>query len=145
MFTANPELRSFLLWLDVFTLYKKESAGSVHPEWAEQDYWHELQTQTTCAQDTKIIYGWNIAYFCLHCQSWALFSSINFLFLILILKFMLPYHAFSFYVRISFQHTQSCQQSLFVHAPKPAFQTSRSSSFCIQPTFYTICIDSRIA
>lgn len=131
MFTANPELRSFLLWLDVFTQYKKKSAGSVHPERAEQDYWHELQTQTMCAQDTKIIYGWNIVYFCLHCQSWALFSSINFLFLILILKFMLPYHTFSFCVRISFQHTQSCQQSLFVHAPKQSFQTSGSLLFCI--------------
>lgn len=28
MFTANPELRSFLLWLDVFTRYKKKSAAA---------------------------------------------------------------------------------------------------------------------
>ena len=58
---------------------------------------------------------------------------------------MLPCHAFSFCVRISFQHTQSCQQSLFVHAPKQSFQTFRSLSFCIQHSFYTICIYSRIA
>lgn len=58
---------------------------------------------------------------------------------------MLLYHNFSFCVRISFQHTQSCQQSLFVHAPKQSFQTSGSLSFCIYPSFYTICIYSRIA
>ena len=61
MFTANREPRSFSLWLGVFTRYKKKSAGSVHPIWAGQGCWHKLQTQTTCAQGTKIIYRWSIA------------------------------------------------------------------------------------
>lgn len=61
MFTANREPRSFSLWLGVFTPYKKKSAGSVRPIWAGQGCWHELQTKTTCAQGTKIIYRWSIA------------------------------------------------------------------------------------
>ena len=61
MFTANREPRSFSLWLGVFTRYKKKSAGSVRPIWAGQGCWHELQTKTTCAQGTKIIYRWSIA------------------------------------------------------------------------------------
>ena len=62
MFTANREPRSFSLWLGIFTRYKKKSAGSVHPKQAGQGCWHKLQTQTTCAQGTKIIYRWSIAY-----------------------------------------------------------------------------------
>ena len=62
MFTANREPRSFSLWLGVFTPYKKKSAGSAHPKQAGQGCWHKLQTQTTCAQGTKIIYRWSIAY-----------------------------------------------------------------------------------
>ena len=61
MFTANREPRSFSLWLGVFTRYKKKSANSVHPIRAGQGCWHELQTKTTCAQGTKIIYRWSIA------------------------------------------------------------------------------------
>ena len=61
MFTANREPRSFSLWLGVFTQYKKKSAGSVRPKRSGQGCWHKLQTQTTCAQGTKIIYRWSIA------------------------------------------------------------------------------------
>ena len=68
MFTANREPRSFSLWLGVFTRYKKKSANSVRPVWAGQGCWHELQTQTTCAQGTKIIYRWSIAQEYLPCQ-----------------------------------------------------------------------------
>lgn len=68
MFTANREPRSFSLWLGVFTRYKKKSANSVHPVWAGQGCWHELQTKTTCAQGTKIIYRWSIAQEYLPCQ-----------------------------------------------------------------------------
>ena len=57
MFTANREPRSFSLWLGVF-----------HPVWAGQGCWHELQTKTTCAQGTKIIYRWSIAQECPPCQ-----------------------------------------------------------------------------
>ena len=68
MFTANREPRSFSLWLGVFTPYKKKSAGSVRPIWAGQGCWHELQTKTTCAQGTKIIYRWSIAQVPFLCQ-----------------------------------------------------------------------------
>ena len=68
MSTANREPRSFSLWLGVFTPYKKKSAGSVRPIWAGQGCWHELQTKTTCAQGTKIIYRWSIAQVPFLCQ-----------------------------------------------------------------------------
>ena len=68
MFTANREPRSFSLCLGVLTRYKKKSANSVHPIRAGHGCWHELQTQTTCAQGTKIIYRWSIAQEYLPCQ-----------------------------------------------------------------------------